>query len=27
MALGHSDDIPEAHTLDDIDKGKVHFLV
>jgi hypothetical protein len=27
MALGHSDDIPEPHTLDDIDKGKVHFLV
>ncbi len=27
MALGHSDDIPPAHTLDDIDKGKIHFLV
>ena len=27
MALGHSDDIPKPHTLDDVDKGKVHFLV
>ena len=27
MALGHSDDIPEPHTPDDIDKTKVHFLV
>ena len=27
MALGHSDDIPEPHTLEDIDKGKIHFLV
>ena len=27
MALGHSDDIPEPHTIDDIDKGKIHFLV
>ena len=27
MALGHSDDIPKAHTLDDIDRTKVHFLV
>jgi nitroreductase len=27
MALGHSDNIPEAHTLDDIDKTKIHFLV
>lgn len=27
MALGHSDDIPDPHTLDDIDKGKIHFLV
>ena len=27
MALGHSDDIPDAHTPDDIDKGKIHFLV
>ena len=27
MALGHSDDIPDAHTLDDIDKNKIHFLV
>ena len=27
LALGHSDDIPEPHTLDDIDKAKIHFLV
>ena len=27
MALGHSDDIPEPHTLEDIDKNKIHFLV
>lgn len=27
MALGHSDDIPPAHDLDDIDKNKIHFLV
>ena len=27
MAFGHSDDIPDAHTLEDIDKSKVHFLV
>lgn len=27
MALGHSDDIPSPHTMDDIDKGKIHFLV
>ncbi|MBQ2665236.1 nitroreductase family protein [Methanobrevibacter sp.] len=27
MALGHSNDIPKAHTLDDIDKNKIHFLV
>lgn len=27
LALGHSDDIPEPHTFDDIDKGKIHFLV
>lgn len=27
MALGHSDDIPQPHTMDDIDKGKIHFLV
>lgn len=27
MALGHSDDIPEAHGLGDIDKNKIHFLV
>lgn len=27
MALGHSDDIPKPHTLDDIDKSKIHFLV
>ena len=27
LALGHSDDIPEPHKLDDIDKAKIHFLV
>ena len=27
LALGHSDDIPEPHTLEDIDKNKIHFLV
>ena len=27
LALGHSDDIPQPHTLDDIDKNKIHFLV
>lgn len=27
LALGHSDDIPKPHTLDDIDKNKIHFLV
>lgn len=27
MALGHSDDIPSPHTLDDIDKGRIHILL
>ena len=27
LALGHSDDIPEPHALEDIDKTKIHFLV
>ena len=27
LALGHSDDIPSPHTLEDIDKTKIHFLV
>jgi nitroreductase len=27
MALGHSEDIPKPHTLDDIDKNKIHFLI
>ena len=27
LALGHSDEIPSPHTLDDIDKNKIHFLV
>ena len=27
LALGHSNDIPEPHTLEDIDRGKVHFLI
>lgn len=27
LALGHSDDIPAPHTLEDVDKNKIHFLV
>ena len=27
LAIGHSDNIPEPHTLEDIDKNKIHFLV
>ena len=27
LVIGHSDDIPQPHTLDDIDKSKIHFLV
>ncbi len=27
LALGHSDDLPDAYNLDDIDKTKIHFLV
>ena len=27
LALGQSDDIPEPHKLDDVDKNKIHFLV
>ncbi len=27
MALGHSDDIPPARELADVDKNKVHFMV
>lgn len=27
LALGHSDNIPKAHDLGDIDKNKIHFLV
>lgn len=27
LALGHSDDIPKAHSMDDVDKSKIHFLV
>lgn len=27
MAFGHSEDIPEPHCLDEIDKGRIHFLV
>ena len=27
MALGHSDDIPDPHTIEDIDKEKIHFLI
>lgn len=27
LAVGHSDDIPKPHTLDELDKSKIHFLV
>ena len=27
MALGHSDDIPEPHSIGDVDKSRIHFLV
>lgn len=27
LAIGHSDNIPEPHSLEDVDKNKVHFLV
>ena len=27
LALGHSDDMPAPHTLEDIDRDKIHFLV
>lgn len=27
MALGHSNSIPKPHSLDDVDKNKVHFLL
>jgi nitroreductase len=27
LALGHSDEIPEPHTADELDKSKIHFLV
>ena len=27
LAMGHSDDIPEPHSLDEIDKTKIHFRV
>lgn len=27
LALGHSDDIPKPHDLNDIDKNKIHFLI
>lgn len=27
LAIGHSDNVPKPHTLDDIDKNKIHFLV
>ena len=27
LAIGHSDEIPAPHTLEDIDKDKIHFLV
>jgi nitroreductase len=27
LAIGHSDDVPKPHTLDEVDKNKIHFLV
>ena len=27
LAVGHSDSIPDAHSLDEIDKNRIHFLV
>ena len=27
LALGHSDDIPDAHSIEGLDKNKIHFLV
>ena len=27
LALGHSDDIPKPHDINEIDKNKIHFLV
>ena len=27
LAIGHSDNIPDAHSLDEIDKSRIHFLV
>lgn len=27
LALGHSDDIPDAHSIEELDKNKIHFLV
>jgi len=27
LAIGHSENIPKAHSLDDIDKNRIHFLV
>lgn len=27
LALGHSDDIPDPHSLSEVDKSKIHFLV
>ena len=27
LALGHSDSIPKPHSLDELDKSKIHFLV
>ena len=27
LAIGHSDNIPKAHDLKDIDKNKIHFII
>jgi len=27
LAIGHSDDVPKPHTLDEVDRNKIHFLV
>ena len=27
LAIGHSENIPKPHTIDDVDKNKIHFLI
>ena len=27
LAIGYSDDVPKPHTLDEVDRNKIHFLV